>query len=70
LLSPAQPTREALEKLLFSRGCRVVSFTDWQILDRIELAQGIAADRLRVKLSRVDAMLEALEKRTHSSGDD
>ncbi|MFN8374755.1 MAG: FAD-dependent oxidoreductase [Anaerolineae bacterium] len=73
LMSPGTPTREALEHLLTTRKPQWVSFADWQVLDRIEQAKGMAEDRLRVKFSRIDDMLKALAERKaskeHSTGD-
>ncbi len=63
LSNPGTPTREALEHLLSIRKPNWVSYADWQVLDRIEQAMGMAADRLRVKFSRVDDMLKALAER-------
>ncbi|NWF69549.1 MAG: FAD-dependent oxidoreductase [Chloroflexi bacterium] len=63
LLAPSRPTRAALEALLAQHKTNWVSFADWQILDRIEQAKGMAADRLRVKFSRIDEMLKALAER-------
>jgi ferredoxin--NADP+ reductase len=66
LLNPPMPTREALELLLNQRKPQWVSFADWQVLDRIEQAKGMAADRLRVKFSRIDEMLKVLAERKAS----
>jgi ferredoxin/flavodoxin---NADP+ reductase len=66
LLTPRNTTRAALDTLLQQRGAEVVSYADWQILDRIEQAQGIAHDRLRVKFSDVEEMLKVLRERRGS----
>jgi ferredoxin--NADP+ reductase len=63
LMTPGTPAREAMENLLNVRKPQWVSYADWQIIDRIEVAKGVAADRLRVKFSRVDEMLAALAER-------
>lgn len=60
LLSPSVPSREAVHQLLEERGIQAVSYEDWRRLDQIELAQGKNAGRPRVKLCRVEEMLEAL----------
>jgi len=52
--------RAALDRLLAERGVRVVSFADWQRLDSLEVEQGKAAGRPRLKFTRIDEMLEAL----------
>ena len=61
LLHPAHPSRADLAALLRSRGVRVVSFTDWQVLDRLEQKAGAAVGRPRLKFSRVEDMLAALD---------
>jgi ferredoxin--NADP+ reductase len=50
----------ALDELLERRGVRVVTFADWQKLDQLEMDQGKAAGRPRLKFTRIDEMLEAL----------
>jgi ferredoxin--NADP+ reductase len=60
MLPAPRGEREALDRLLAGRGVRVVSFADWQALDRLELELGKAAGRPRLKFTRVDEMLEAL----------
>jgi ferredoxin--NADP+ reductase len=50
----------ALDALLASRDVRVVTFADWQRLDQLEVEQGKAAGRPRLKFTRIDEMLEAL----------
>jgi ferredoxin--NADP+ reductase len=56
-----EPDPGALDRLLAARGARVVSFADWQRLDRLEVERGAAAGRPRVKLGAVAEMLAALE---------
>jgi ferredoxin--NADP+ reductase len=51
----------ALDALLAGRGVRVVTFADWQKLDQLEVDQGKAAGRPRLKFTRIDEMLEALK---------
>ena len=51
----------ALDHLLAGRGVRVVTFADWQRLDRLETERGQPHGRPRVKLCRVEEMLAALE---------
>ncbi len=67
LLEPAHPTREAVENLLHQRGIHYVTYQDWLTLDRIEVERGQAAGRPRVKFTRVEDMLAALNE-THREG--
>ncbi len=60
LPAPAITDRDALPRLLASRGVRVVSWQDWLKLDGIEKARGEALGRPRVKFTRVEEMLGAL----------
>jgi ferredoxin--NADP+ reductase len=62
LLQPAHPSRASLDALLASRGVEVVSYADWQILDRLEQEAGAAAGRPRLKFSRVEDMMAALHQ--------
>ena len=57
LLSPAQPTREAVWERLRARGADVYTLADWRALDAHELAQGQAQGRPRHKLARREEML-------------
>jgi ferredoxin--NADP+ reductase len=52
--------QDALDRLLSGRGIRVVTFADWQALDRLEVERGKSAGRPRLKFTRIDEMLEAL----------
>lgn len=60
ILHPAHPTRAEVVALLRSRDVEIVSYADWQIIDRLEQAAGAAVGRPRVKFSRVEDMLAAL----------
>lgn len=51
---------EAVEALLGERGVRYVTVADWLVLDRHELALGEAQNRPRVKLVRIEEMLERI----------
>jgi ferredoxin/flavodoxin---NADP+ reductase len=62
LFAPDAPQAEAVESLLRKRGVRYVDFADWQILDNLEQQRGAAVNRPRVKFTRVDEMLAALEQ--------
>jgi ferredoxin--NADP+ reductase len=61
LNSPAEPSPEAIDRLLASRQLHVVRWPDWQLLDRAEVEAGKAVGRPRVKFTRVEEMLERLE---------
>ncbi|HKV75724.1 MAG TPA: NADP oxidoreductase, partial [Gemmatimonadales bacterium] len=54
------PVTAPVEELLGRRGVRVVSWSDWRILDEIEKKEGAALGRPRVKFTRVEDMLAAL----------
>jgi ferredoxin/flavodoxin---NADP+ reductase len=53
---------EAVVRLLEGRGARVVTYAHWQRLDRAEVERGRPHGRPRVKFSRVEEMLQALEE--------
>ena len=61
-LEPAQPSREAMEALLRDRGIEYVTYEDWLLLDQYEQEQGQALHRPRLKLSRVDDMMDVLRQ--------
>ncbi len=62
-IPPAEePDPAAIDRRLADSGRRVVSYSDWQRLDRIELERGRAQGRPRVKLGSVAEMLAALER--------
>ncbi len=60
LFAPDAPTREAVDALLRERSVRVVTYADWQRLDELEITNGTASGRPRVKYTRVEDMLNAL----------
>ncbi len=62
-LTPAEPARDAMERLLVERQPALVTFADWQVIDQIEQERGQAAGRPRLKFSRVDEMLRLLAER-------
>ncbi|MEQ8672560.1 MAG: FAD-dependent oxidoreductase [Aggregatilineales bacterium] len=71
LLKPSAPSRDAVEKLLKERGVNYVTFADWQILDQLEVDNGTAQGRPRVKFTSVQSMLDAIEAhRTPNPGGD
>ncbi len=60
-LAPTFATRDSLETLLRERKPNYVTFEDWQALDQLELQNGQMVGRPRVKFSRIDDMLTAVE---------
>lgn len=63
ILTPSEPEAAAVEELLRQRQPGYVSYADWTRLNGIEVARGRAAGRPRLKLTRVEEMLEALGRR-------
>ena len=61
LPTPEAPDAGAIIELLRSRGVSIVTYSDWQRLDALELAAGTKLGRPRVKLTRVEEMLNALK---------
>lgn len=61
LPEPAGPGRAGIDALLAERGVQVVSFSDWQRLDALEIAGGKACGRPRLKLTKIEEMLAALK---------
>ena len=57
-LTPSEADRAAAERLLRQRQPRVVSYTDWLRLNALEVERGRAQGRPRVKLTRVDDMVD------------
>jgi ferredoxin--NADP+ reductase len=61
-LQPTQPAAEAFTAFISQRQPRYVSFADWQKLDELEIARGVAQGRPRLKFVTVADMLAALGK--------
>lgn len=59
-LQPTAPSAAAAAALVTTRQPRFVSYEDWKKLDALELSNGTAAGRPRVKFTRVEEMLTAL----------
>jgi ferredoxin--NADP+ reductase len=59
-LQPTAPSAAAAAALVTTRQPRFVSYEDWKKLDALELSNGTAAGRPRVKFTRVDEMLTVL----------
>ncbi len=61
-LVPSLPAdADAFLDMLEARGVRVVHYADWQLLDRREIARGAREGRPRVKFTRHDDMMRALD---------
>ncbi len=60
-----QPDPTAIEGLLEERQLNFVTIEGWRILDKIELEQGQAQGRPRVKFTRIQDMLKALHAEIH-----
>lgn len=73
LWTPAAADAAAVENLLAARGVRFVTFDDWLALDALEQQRGQEINRPRLKFSRVDEMLDAVDqahaRALHPSGD-
>lgn len=61
-LAPAARTAADLDQLLVDRGIDVVSWSDWQAIDRAEAERGRAAGRPREKFVSVEEMLDAVRQ--------
>ena len=57
-----EPDSEAVKELLDSRGVQVVSFDDWRRIDAIEIARGRPKGKPREKCTRVQDMLNVLNR--------
>ena len=60
VLQPVQPAAAAAEALVRQRQPNYVSYADWLKLNELEVAQGRAQGRPRVKFTRVEEILAAL----------
>jgi ferredoxin--NADP+ reductase len=61
-LNPVNATQEAVEQLIKMRKPNYVSYPDWRLLDELERQNGELQGRPRVKFSRIEDMLSALEQ--------
>ena len=65
------PAREVLERLLGERRRDFVSYEDWQLTDLLEQERGAASGgRPRLKFSRVEEMLHALQERKRAAAEE
>jgi len=63
-LTPASVDRadpQAVVALLEERGVRFITYQEWKIIDQLEIERGKAQGRPRVKFTRVEEMIQALE---------
>jgi ferredoxin/flavodoxin---NADP+ reductase len=68
LLSPPNPDATAIEELLRARQPQLVTYEGWSEIDRHERTQGEPQGRPRVKLTRIEEMLQvAAEQRPVAS---
>ena len=58
VIVPAERRAAQLDDLLARRGVRVISWDDWQAIDRAEVARGLPAGRPREKFTSIAAMLD------------
>jgi ferredoxin--NADP+ reductase len=61
-LAPAARTAADLDQFLLDRGIDVVSWSDWQAIDRAEAERGRAAGRPREKFVSVEEMLDVVRQ--------
>ncbi len=61
-LNPVNATQESVEQLIKLRKPNYVSYPDWRLLDELERQNGEAQGRPRVKFSRIEDMLSALDQ--------
>ncbi len=59
-IEPADASREGIENVLHGRGVDWVTFEEWQRLDALEVAAGLACGRPRVKFTSREEMASAL----------
>lgn len=57
-----KPGADGLENFFRSRGVRVVSYADWQMIDSEEIRRGEPAGKPREKFTRVKEMLSVLDQ--------
>ena len=69
-LCPSAPSREAPVDILRARGVRFITFEEWKKLDQMEIERGKAIGRPRLKFTRIEEMIEALERSTSMAAAD
>ena len=60
-LSPELPEREMVEAFLNGLNADVFSYSDWQMLDTLEVDKGKTQDRPRVKFTEIQEMINAVK---------
>ena len=60
--APSHPDAASVYALIASRQPRHVDFNHWRELDDVEVRNGLAAERPRIKFTNVDDMLRVLER--------
>jgi hypothetical protein len=63
-LDPRAPAVEDAGKLVREKKPSFVSYEDWKKLDALEVKRAEGTDRPRIKFTSVEAMLQALGRRT------
>jgi ferredoxin--NADP+ reductase len=61
-VAEADADPQAFVAFIVQRQPNVVSYLDWQVLDRIEMEKGKLQGRPRVKFNRVEDMLEEIAR--------
>lgn len=69
LPAPADPSPEAAEALVRRAQPGVITFRDWQKIDRLETERGKALGRPRLKCTTVAEMLEAVRPGSQEAGE-
>jgi ferredoxin--NADP+ reductase len=67
-LDPACATRESVQRLVAERKPDYVSWDDWLLLDQMEVKNGQAVGRPRLKFSRIEDMVNALKQYKSAQG--
>jgi ferredoxin--NADP+ reductase len=58
ILQPTYPTAEAAEEFIRERQPMYFSYEDWHLLNELEISRGKAIGRPRLKISRIQEMIE------------
>jgi ferredoxin--NADP+ reductase len=62
VLNPAHPQIEAAARLIRERQPNYFSYDDWLQLDAVEVERGKASGRPRLKFTRIEDMIAAVQK--------
>ena len=63
LIHPAHPQTAAVDALLAERQTQMVSYADWQRLDKLEQTLGAATGQPRIKFTSMPQVVEALARK-------